>query len=160
MRIEYLADHPDLIDGLARLHLAQWGRHRPDETLEQRTQRLEEQCGRGGVPSVVVALEDGELCGSAMLVASDMDSRPDLTPWLAGVYVVAACRGRGYGSALVRRIEEEVSRSGIRTLYLYTPDAMDFYERLGWARGERVPYLGEDVTVMSRNLTAAPARPA
>lgn len=160
MQIEYLADHPELVDELARLHFAQWGYLRPDQTLEQRTRRLEEQCGRGGVPSVVVALEEGDLCGSAMLVSSDMDSRPDLTPWLAGVYVAAACRGCGYGSALVRRIEEEASRSGARTLYLYTPNAMDFYARLGWVRGERGPYLGQDVTVMSRDVTQTTTRPA
>jgi GNAT superfamily N-acetyltransferase len=151
MRIAYLADHPHLIPQLAVLNFEQWGYLHPGETLAGRTARVEAVCGRGGVPSVVVALDDdGGLCGAAMLIACDMDIRPDLTPWLAGVYVVAACRGRGYGSALVQRIEAEASALGSPRLYLYTPDAMGFYSRLGWGADERCDYLGQQVTVMSK----------
>jgi GNAT superfamily N-acetyltransferase len=151
MRIDYLADHPDLADDLVALHFAEWGHLHPHETLEQRTLRLTSAAGRGGVPTVVVALKDGVLLGSAMLIASDMDTRLDLTPWLAGVYVVDAARGRGTGSALVRRIETEAAALGLGRLYLYTPDAMEFYARLGWSADERCSYLGQDVTIMSKS---------
>jgi GNAT superfamily N-acetyltransferase len=155
MRISYLADHPRLIPELARLHFTQWAHLRPAETLEQRTRRLEACCGRGGVPSVVVALEDAALVGSAMLVANDMDTRPDLTPWLAGVYVAEDARGLGYGAALVRRIESEAAAIGVERLYLYTPDAEEFYARLGWTVDERCRYLGQRVAVMSKPIGAA-----
>jgi GNAT superfamily N-acetyltransferase len=150
MQIEYLADHPMLVPRLARLHFEQWGYLRPAESLKERTRRLEAACGRGGVPSVVVALEGDALLGSAMLIANDMETRPDLTPWLAGVYVVADHRGRGYGSALVERIESEASALGVERLYLYTPDATDFYSRLGWELDERCEYLGQKVAIMSK----------
>lgn len=152
MHFEYLSDHPELIPELARLHHAQWSYLRPSETLIERTARLASCRGRGGVPSVVVALEDGALVGSAMLVSNDMSTRPVLTPWLAGVYVVDACRGRGYGSALVRRIESEAANAGTQRLYLYTPDAEGFYEPLGWSVDERCEYLGQQVAVMSKAL--------
>jgi GNAT superfamily N-acetyltransferase len=152
MQIEYVADHPLLVPQLARLHFEQWGYLRPDETLKERTRRLEGCCGRGGVPTVVVALESGELAGSAMLIAHDMDTRPDLTPWLAGLYVIAAYRGRGYGSALVRRVESEAAAAGAKDLHLYTPDAVDFYSQLGWTVDERCEYLGQQVVVMSKTL--------
>jgi GNAT superfamily N-acetyltransferase len=154
VHIEYLWDHPALIPELARLHHAQWSYLRPGETLAERTARLASCRGRGGVPSVVVALEDGRLLGSAMLVGNDMSTRPVLSPWLAGVYVVDDCRGRGYGSALVKRIETEAALAGANRLYLYTPDAQGFYERLGWAVDERCEYLGHQVAVMSRPLSA------
>ena len=154
MRIEYLADHPSLIPELALLHFRQWGYLRPAQTLEERTLRLRDACGRGGVPTVVVALEGGALCGSAMLVASDMDTRPGLAPWVAGVYVVERYRGRGYGSALVARVESEASAIGVERLHLYTPGAADFYRRLGWTADERFEYLGQRVTVMSRPIAA------
>jgi GNAT superfamily N-acetyltransferase len=152
VHIDYLSDHPALIPELARLHHAQWSYLRPDETLAERTARLASCRGRGGVPSVVVALEDGALVGSAMLVGNDMSTRPVLTPWLAGVYVVDGCRGRGYGSALVRRIEAEAEGAGADRLYLYTPDAEGFYEALGWTVDERCEYLGQEVAVMSKRL--------
>jgi GNAT superfamily N-acetyltransferase len=152
MQIEYLADHLSLVPELALLHFDQWGYLRPTQTLQERMQRLRDACGRGGVPSTVVALQDGALCGSAMLVANDMDTRPDLTPWLAGVYVVEDFRGRGWGSALVARIESEASAIGADRLYLYTPGAAGFYGRLAWTVDGRCEYLGQEVTVMSRPI--------
>lgn len=154
MQIEYLADHPELVERLVRLHFEQWGHLRPDESLDDRTLRLEACCGRGGVPSVLVALDAGALCGSAMLIANDMGTRPELTPWLAGVYVVETCRGRGIGSALVNRVQSEASALGVRRLYLYTPDAADFYEGMGWTVLERCEYLGNEVAVMSKVCTS------
>jgi GNAT superfamily N-acetyltransferase len=152
MHIEYLADQPEFVGQLVRLHFEQWGQLHPDETLEERTLRLEACCGRGGVPSVLVALDAGALCGSAMLIANDMETRPELSPWLAGVYVVDTCRGSGIGSALVKRVESTASALGVRRLHLYTPDATDFYARLGWAVDERCEYLGNEVSVMSIRL--------
>jgi GNAT superfamily N-acetyltransferase len=158
MHIAYLADHPQLIPQLAAHHFAQWGYLRPGETLEERTRRLEQACGRSTIPSVFVALEGGTLVGSAMLIASDMDERRELTPWLAGVYVVASCRGRGYASTLVRRVEAEAQALDVQRLYLYTPSAEGLYERLGWELHERCDHLGQQVTIMSKELVAASSR--
>ena len=153
MQIEYLADHPHHIPRLAALHHEQWAYLRPDTTLEERTRRLTAACGRGNVPTVIVALDENRaLLGSAMLIASDMATRPDLTPWLAGVYVVASQRGRGVGSALVSHIESEAASLGVSRLYLYTPDAVDFYLRLGWTVDEHCEYLGHEIAVMSKRL--------
>jgi N-acetylglutamate synthase-like GNAT family acetyltransferase len=157
MHVDHLADHPQLIPQLAALHFEQWGYLRPDETLEQRTRRLEAACGRDAIPSVFAALDDnGALLGSAMLVARDMDTRPELTPWLAGVYVVADSRGRGLATALVRRVEQEAAALQVERLYLYTPSAEDFYVRLGWTLIERADYLGQQVAIMSKKLAPAP----
>lgn len=161
MHIDYLADHPELIPKLARHYFAEWGRFHPDEPIEDRTDRLAAACGRGGIPTVVVALnDDGELAGGAMLVENDMETRPDLTPWLAGVYVAPARRGHGHASALVARIEAEAAAAGVERLYLYTPNAMSLYARLGWAEDERCQYRGEEVAIMSKRLVATPARGA
>ncbi|WP_165694121.1 GNAT family N-acetyltransferase, partial [Teichococcus deserti] len=48
-----------------------------------------------------VLLEDGAPAGTASLAAADLDERPELTPWLAGVYVRPESRRRGYGARLV-----------------------------------------------------------
>ena len=81
-----MADHPELVPELARLHFTEWSYLRPDETLERRTQRLFNCCGRKAIPTVCVALDGEELCGSAMLVDRDMEALPELSPWLAGVW--------------------------------------------------------------------------
>jgi len=154
MRIEYLVDHQVLVPELARLHFSEWGHLRPEETLEDRMRRLRGCCGRGGIPTVLVALAGSALCGSAMLIAHDMDTRPDLTPWLAGVYVLPAYRQRGYGSALVDRVVCEAAALGVPQLYLYTPGAGEFYARLGWSVLDRCEYLDKQVVVMSKRTVA------
>ena len=158
MHIAYLADHPQLVPLLAAHHFEQWSYLRPGETLEERTRRLEQACGRNAIPSVFVALEGGTLLGSAELIVCDMDERPELTPWLAGVYVVASCRGRGYASALVRRVQAEAQALDVQRLYLYTPSAEGLYERLGWELFEHCEHLGQQVTIMSKQLAPASSR--
>jgi N-acetylglutamate synthase-like GNAT family acetyltransferase len=95
---------------------------------------------------------DGKLLGSSMLLPQDMDSRPYLTPWVAGVYVKREYRSRGIGSALVRRIEAEARSLAVATLYLYTPQTEALYERLGWSIIERCEYRNTNVVVMSKDL--------
>lgn len=134
------------------MHFRQWGHYRAGDTVEARAQRLRACCGQGSVPTVVVALVGSGLCGSAMLAASDMDTHPELSPWLAGVYVKAEYRRRGVGSALVTRVTQEASDWGATRLYLCTDGSEALYARLGWQPIERSAYKGTTVTVMARDL--------
>ncbi|MFJ2487127.1 GNAT family N-acetyltransferase [Pseudomonas sp. NPDC087639] len=148
MHIEYLCDHPGFVEELSELNFKEWGEFRPGDTLEARTERMRKACGKGAIPSVVVAIEDGRLLGGALLIDSDMKARPELTPWLAGVYVKAEERGRGVASQLVNRIVEEAKTLGVQTLYLYTDAAQSLYARLGWEVVEELVYENLPVTIM------------
>lgn len=152
MHIGYLADHPEFISTLARWHHEEWAYLRPGDTVEARLARLRDECGRGEIPTVFVAFSADTLLGSAMLVAHDMDTRMDLTPWLAGVFVAPDYRRRGIGSALVGRVVECAAQLGVRRLYLYTPSAERMYSRLGWSAVERTSYRGAEVVVMCREV--------
>ncbi|RON66740.1 GNAT family N-acetyltransferase [Pseudomonas fluorescens] len=148
MYIDYLCDHPHLIEELAELNFKEWGEFRPGDTLEARTERMRAACAKGAIPSVVVAIEDGRLLGGALLIDSDMKIRPQLTPWLAGVYVKAEDRGRGVASQLVNRIVDEAAALGVSQLYLYTDAAQSLYAQLGWEVIEELVYDDLPVTVM------------
>lgn len=152
MRIDYLADHERFILPLAEWHHQEWSYLRPDQTLEDRIERLRASCGRREIPTAFIAFDEGGLLGSAILVANDMDSRPDLSPWLAGVFVHSGRRKCGIGSALVKRVMDEAGAIGVSRLYLFTPDASEFYLRLGWKILERTQFRGVDVTVMAVDL--------
>ena len=152
MEIGYLADHKDFIPTLANWHHREWAYLRPGESLEARTVRLRGSCGHREIPTVVIAFADGVLLGSAMLVDHDMDTRMDLSPWLAGVFVSPEQRRHGIGGALVQRVIEEAAGLGVRRLYLYTPSAEEFYARRGWSLVEHTKYRGADVAVMSLDL--------
>lgn len=149
MQIKYLADHLSSLSKLARWHFAEWGYLQPNETLEERIERLKKSCGFKQVPTVVIGLLGDTLCGSAMLVAQDMDSKPEFTPWLAGVYVAPEYRSKGYGAALIERIIKEAATLNMSKIYLYTPDAEDYYLKLGWLIVERCRYRDVNVSIMS-----------
>src|SRR5690606_12830155 len=95
-----------------------------------------------------VAEDQQTLLGSASLLADDMSSHPELTPWLASVYVAEQHRGQGIGSTLVRRVMQHARDIGIKRLYLYTPDQEKLYARLGWQVLSGEQYNGTAVTIM------------
>jgi N-acetylglutamate synthase-like GNAT family acetyltransferase len=96
----------------------------------------------------VIAVSDDELLGSASLIEHDMDSRLELTPWLAGVFVGPQQRRQGIGAALVRRVIGEATSLNISKLYLYTVDSAAFYANLGWLLLEHTAYRGKEVSIM------------
>lgn len=151
-QLSYLADHREFIPTLAQWHFQQWGHYRAGDSVERRIGRLTEAANRRVVPTVIVAHEAGKVLGSAMLIACDMQTRPELTPWVAGVYVAAEERRRGIGTALVRRVTEEARALGFPCVHLFTFDAESYYARMGWAVVERTEYVGAAVTVMRWDL--------
>lgn len=149
MTIEYLADHPEAITVLAQWQHSEWGHVRPRDTVEKRATRLRSWSNRDRIPLTAVALEGNNVLGSASLIEHDMQTRMELAPWLAGVFVGEAYRRRGIGAQLVRRIMEEAQRLKVPILYLYTVHSEKFYATLGWKKIERTSYLEHDVVIMT-----------
>jgi len=152
LQFAYLLDHPEHLRIIAAWHHEEWAYIRPGDTLDARQKRLAAECGHAEIPTTIVALTDGQPVGSISLVADDMDTHPELTPWLASLYVPAAQRRQGIGAALVQRLTAEARTLGISKLYLYTPSEEKFYARLGWQTLEQTVYAGKPATVMFYDL--------
>jgi len=152
IEIVTITQAPALIPQIARWLWAEWARHN-GRTLDMVTTRLEMRAASGGPEQTFVAL-DGKLpVATASFVAADLASRPDLTPWLASVFVDPAHRGHGHAALLVRRVEEAARVVGTGTLWLHTASAQGLYAKLGW---ETVgPELDHEVrvTLMRRSLS-------
>ena len=144
-----MSDHPEALAKLAEWQHAEWGYLRPGDTLEKRMVRLAGMSKRDGIPLTVVGLEENEVLGSASLIEHDMETRMELTPWLAGVFVGEQYRRRGIGAELVRRIMTEGRRLKVPLLYLYTVHSEKFYAALGWTLQERTSYREQPVVIMT-----------
>lgn len=153
MHIAHLSSHKSLLRELAELHFAEWGHLRPGDSVASREERLASMVGEpGSIPSSLVALDgDGdELCGSAMLLASDM-GRSDISPWFAGLYVKPAYRSRGIARLLMQRVLEEARSAGATAIYLCAEvDKLSFYSSRGWSLHEQCDWHGVPIIVMSR----------
>jgi N-acetylglutamate synthase-like GNAT family acetyltransferase len=104
------------------------------------------------MPRTLVLLVDGEAVGTASLAARDLEERPDLTPWLAGVVVAPHARGRGHAARLVAAVEQAARDDGIATLWLYTNTAERIYARVGWRTVATVQHNGKPFALMRREL--------
>jgi GNAT superfamily N-acetyltransferase len=102
--------------------------------------------------AALVAKADGEPVGTCLLVESEVEPNHDVSPWLAGLFVVPAHRRKGAGAALVRAIEDQARQRGFSRVYLYTTDAVGFYQRLGWEVLDRTNWKGFDTALMVRDL--------
>lgn len=151
MHIINLKDDPDQLQLLALWHQQEWSALNPGETIEGRIARMQLYLNNELLPSMFIARNE-QLLGSAALVAHDMDSRTDLSPWLASVFVAAEHRCRGIGATLVKHVMRQAFIGGIERLYLYTADKQDFYFKLGWKILGHETYHGIDVTIMHINL--------
>jgi GNAT superfamily N-acetyltransferase len=148
VRIENLAAHPALAPVLAAWVQAEWGHLLPERTEEMLVAAFRQRTAPHVIPESFVAMAGDRPVGMASLIEDDMKTRPDLSPWLAAVYVLPEFRNRGVGSRLVQAVMAEASTLGVERLYLFTPDQEAFYRRLGWRTLERTNYRGENVVIM------------
>jgi predicted N-acetyltransferase YhbS len=138
--IDHLCQHPEHISRVAAwIHGAFWTRS--GKGVEVVIDLLHEAVDPARVPLSLLALSDGSPAGTVNLIASDSKVRPDLTPWLAALFVEPAHRGQGIGAALVRRLVTEAARLGCTEMFLET-DIPEFYAQLGAARYEPLPEGG------------------
>jgi GNAT superfamily N-acetyltransferase len=98
--------------------------------------------------TTIIALEDNQVLGTASLDLEDLPPRPDLSPWLASVYVPVEYRLRAIGSLLIGQVEQEARKQGFDSIYLHTYDREGFYLRRGWGILERLHYWDRQLVVM------------
>src|SRR5690349_3633186 len=60
----------------------------------------------------LVAKADGKPIGTCLLVESEIEPNHDVSPWLAGLFVVPEQRKQGTGAILVRAIEDQARQRG------------------------------------------------
>jgi GNAT superfamily N-acetyltransferase len=151
-QIVALRDRTDLVPVVAKwAHEEFWSF--VGKSLEE-TQRLFTPVPRSTwLPRTFVLLHRETPVGTASIVEHDLESRPQLSPWLAALVVDRAGRGRGYSRTLVRFIEDFARDNDVETLWLFTWSAEGLYAKLGWGAVERLEQNGREVVVMNRKLS-------
>jgi predicted N-acetyltransferase YhbS len=159
MQIIDLKQQPQHIPAIAAWHFAEWAHLNPGRTQLWLEQHMQCYLADAFIPSMFIALDDESqrVLGTSSLIAHDLAERPDLTPWLANVYVDASQRGKGLGRQLVVHAMQQAKQAEINTLYLFTPDQQAFYARLGWQYLCTEYLHGHAETVMQVSLADWPA---
>lgn len=129
IRIIDLREREDLLEeGIRRFHGA-WG-HEANEPFYRDC--IVHACrGTDPLPRFFLALEGDAFAGGYALLRNDLNSRQDLCPWLACLYVDPERRGRGLATRLLDHGLATAASLGFTDLHL-TSDLEGFYEPRGW----------------------------
>jgi len=151
--VERLTEESNFAASIAKLQFELWGPLTGFDSLPGYEQFLRKTVHSAGLPAVLVARRGKTLVGSVNLLTSEMTIRPELSPWLAQLFVVDAERGSGAGSALIHAVIDHAGKLGFRRIYLYTSGALpNYYVSRSWRPIEEVEYLGKTRTIMAFDL--------
>jgi GNAT superfamily N-acetyltransferase len=150
MTITPLADCPRFAPVIAQWHYAEWGHLYPGGTVAGWLDHIQTRMNADRIPMTIIAFDDrDEPVGTAALTEHDMETHPELSPWLGDVYVIPAARRRGVARALIGDLISRAADLGVHDLYLHTNAAEALYQKLGWRVLGREPYMGQEVTLMT-----------
>jgi len=139
LSIVELAEQPDVLPLLATWIYEEWWGETPGSSVEQVADLLRAHLVLNRIPSTLVAFLDRLPVGTVSLLEHDVGTEewPDLSPWLAALYVVPEYRERGIGAALVNAIIDTAGELEVERLYLLTVGREGFYADLDWKVLER-----------------------
>lgn len=121
-----------------------WWGERDGESLEAVICNLEHSLNDSRLPQTYVALIDEEPAGMYQLsMSDDLNSRPDIYPWLINVYVDEKFRGKNVCRELMNTVSENAKKANLHELYLYTKH-VGLYEKFGWEFVEEVKTFRKD----------------
>lgn len=96
-----------------------------------------------GIPFGLVAHDDGRYVGSILALVSDLDERPELSPWVGALWVEPDFRRQGVAAALVKAALNEIFAVGHEVAFLCaTAEKRVMYQNQGWQLIEEK--VGED----------------
>ncbi len=147
-----LIDRPEFIPLVAQWNWDEWGDLLPCASCAEFAASLRTEMRRDGIPITFLALAADLPIGTVSVIPNDLATRPDLSPWLASLYVVPAHRSRGLGRRLAEHAVSAARSLDIGTLYLYTPGQAAFYRALGWEDLEAANFRGREITIMRQRL--------
>lgn len=133
-----LAARPELVPVLADALREAWPEWYGVQPRAQTVAEMQARAQADAIPACLVALEDGELAGTAAIAAASIDSHAHLTPWLVGLWVRPVSRRRGVGGRLVAASRELAAHLGLPVLHAATADAGPLFLADGWAEIDAV----------------------
>ncbi len=152
LRIEYLADAPEVLPQLEAWFLQEWAPYYGSDGPGDAVEDLRSSCNRRALPITLIAFRGDELCATGALKAESVETHKHLGPWVAALLVTPKYRRQGIRGQLVDALEHLAKELGFKQLY-YGADVTDRYlEGNGWEPLERVSYLTGEGSIYRKTL--------
>lgn len=141
----------DVIRALADAFAAEW----PEWAAEVGRGAVEAtfaSAGEGRLPAVFAAVAADHVIGTVALREWFDETPMEHTPWVRGLWVAPAHRGRRVDRLLMRAAEDEARAHGFDRLYAATTSIERLGERWGWTAFHRLLHKGEPMVWMFKRL--------
>ena len=152
MEIQILQSDSPHLATVAQWLFNQWGHKNPNNTIETVIEKLSQKRSSNGLESTFVAIDSSAPIGVCRLTSADMSVKPELSPWLASVFVPPELRHKNIGRSLCEHCFQYAINKDFSQLYLYTPDKEHFYNQMGWQTIEKLNYKNEIVSLMVKDI--------
>lgn len=153
MQISNLTERPDLISQLVDHLWSEWSvdymmltRYKTHESLTEYYREMKSE-----MPICYVVHHDNVFIGSCTIDVEDMGVHPELSPWLASVYVVPEHRNQGVAHTLLTHV---VAKYPLLYLWTFNDGLAHYYERFGFKTQEKIVKHGDhhNIVFMCRKL--------
>jgi len=141
MIIKPLADYKEELPKLAAWFLSEWEAYYGVDGPGDAQADLEARCNYKEIPIGLVAIEEGQVCGT---VALDLDAATNLTPSMVGLLVAPTHRGRGIAATLLKSAEDLARTLGNGRVYMSTAVLGNLLERRGWAKLGEIEFMNTE----------------
>ncbi len=156
LKIELLDDHPDALPMLKDLFESEWEPYYGAEGPGDAETDLKNSANRTKLPIALVALVDGNVCGTAALKMESVTSYPDYFPWLAGLLVAPEYRRQGIGEQLIAKIEKLAKQLGYKEIFVGTGEKSGMSEitldKRDWKFIDKSDYFVSEASVYKKSL--------
>ncbi len=142
MDIELLAEHSESIPKLVDWYMSEWEPYYGADGPGDARADLRSRCNRDEIPIGLVAVEDGEILGTA---AVDIDAATGLIPSVVGLLVKPSQRRRGIATALLKRAESLARTLGYSRLFVSTAILGDLLVRMDWHSQREVKFASDEL---------------
>jgi GNAT superfamily N-acetyltransferase len=132
LRVALLADHPELLAGLAASYEREWPHWYGVRGAA--ASDLKERSRRSGLPICLIAVEQKQVVGALALADHAIGTHPDLSPCVIGLWVEPPRRNQGIGARLLKAATAHARDAGFDKLYSATSVAGRLFIREGWSK--------------------------
>ena len=77
-------------------------------------------CISKNIPRTIIVVTGNKIIGVCNLLMHDLDSRPDIYPWLGNLFVDENYRNQGVSRLLINEAIKQAKKLDLKELYLYT----------------------------------------
>ncbi|WP_419903653.1 GNAT family N-acetyltransferase [Kiloniella sp.] len=150
VKTDLLENHPEFIEACAHWNYNAWSKN-SGWTLKQTISGYRDLASNNKLEQGFVALSEGKLLGTALLIENDHESYKHYRPWLAALYVDPNHRGQRIARNLVNTVKDFARKRGEARLFLYTKTPK-IYKAMGWNLVEVFMENNTQYSLMDTNL--------